>query len=156
MYLQHLSCLASQILAFFLYFLLPSIFWGTGSLPSESSQFSRPWHPGWHFVPSMPVCWLCQKQLIDPFYNIWNIFETRMEIYGVKLETNLRWDWDEIWSFGHRYYGAGYQSIMEFMIGESELAGGSKNTGVSEQMRLFEQISVSKKTGLSKSTELSE
>ena len=25
-----------------------------------------------------------------------------MEFYGVKLEWVLRWDWDEIWSLGHR------------------------------------------------------
>ena len=28
--------------------------------------------------------------------------KTRMEFYGVKLEWILRWDWDEIWSLGHR------------------------------------------------------
>ena len=28
--------------------------------------------------------------------------KTRMEFYGVKLEWDLRWDWDEIWSLGHR------------------------------------------------------
>ena len=38
-----------------------------------------------------------------------------MEFYGVKLERDLRWDWDEIWSLCHKYCGAGNQSIMEFL-----------------------------------------
>ena len=25
-----------------------------------------------------------------------------MEFYGVKLEWDLRWDWDETWLFGHK------------------------------------------------------
>ena len=38
------------------------------------------------------------------YFVVWNawIWSTRMEFYGVKLEWDLRWDWDEIWSLGHR------------------------------------------------------
>ena len=46
---------------------------------------------------------LCLLQLLKDL-TVFSEFmvQTRMEFYGVKLEWVLRWDWDEIWSLGHR------------------------------------------------------